>query len=196
LAISVAYLERRLRIDSMDEIKRALELADYLPFRYLIVHMGLPEEDYALQKFDAVMTSLEHLKVFAKDRGVQLLLENVPNELGTPERLVEFLQYTRLNVKVCFDTGHAHMTHGLHPAFETLRSYIASTHVHDNHGEKDDHLMPFDGDIDWKGAVRDLRSGDGQFPVLFEIRDDGTRMTSLSRLAEVMERMEGIPQED
>jgi sugar phosphate isomerase/epimerase len=196
LAISVAYLERRLRIDSMDEIKRALELADYLPFRYLVIHMGLPDEDYALKKFDAVMTSLEHLKVFAKDRGVQLLLENVPNELGTPERLVEFLQYTRLNVRVCFDTGHAHMTHGLHPAFETLRTYIASTHVHDNHGEKDDHLMPFDGGIDWKGAVRDLRSGDGQFPVVFEIRDDGTRMTSLSRLAEVMERMEGIPQED
>jgi sugar phosphate isomerase/epimerase len=180
----------------MDEIKRALDMADYLPFRYLIVHMGLPEEDYALKKFDAVMTSLEHLKVFAKDRGVQLLLENVPNELGTPERLVEFLQYTRLNVKICFDTGHAHMTHGLHSAFETLRTYIASTHVHDNRGEKDDHLMPFDGDIDWEGAVRDLRRGDGQFPVVFEIRDDGTRMTSLSRLAEVMERMEGIPKED
>jgi len=42
------------------------------------------------------MTSLEHLKVSAKARGVQLLLENVPNELGTPERLVEFLEYTRL----------------------------------------------------------------------------------------------------
>ena len=57
--------------------------------------MGLPDEEYDLDKFDAVMTSLEHLKVFAKDRGVQLLLENIPNELGTPERLVEFLQYTR-----------------------------------------------------------------------------------------------------
>ena len=196
LAVSVAYLERRLRIDSMDEIKRALDIADHLPFRYLIVHMGLPDEEYDLSKFDAVMTSLEHLKVFAKDRGVQLLLENVPNELGTPERLVEFLQYTRLNVKICFDTGHAHMTHGLHPAFETLRPHIASTHVHDNRGEKDDHLMPFDGDIDWTEAVRDLRRGEGQFPAIFEVRDDGHETTSLSRLAEVMERMESIPEED
>ncbi len=120
LAVSVAYLERRLRIDSMDEIKRALEIAEHLPFRYLILHMGLPEEEYDLAKFDAAMTSLEHLKIFAKERGVQLLLENIPNELGTPERLVEFLQYTRLNVKICFDTGHAHMTGGVHPAFETL----------------------------------------------------------------------------
>jgi sugar phosphate isomerase/epimerase len=196
IAVSVAYLERRLRIDSMDEIKRALDIADDLPFRYLIVHMGLPDEEYDLSKFDAVMTSLEHLKVFAKDRGVQLLLENIPNELGTPERLVEFLQYTRLNVKICFDTGHAHMTHGLHPAFETLRAYIASTHVHDNRGEKDDHLMPFDGEIDWTEAVRDLRRGEGQFPVLFEIRDYGPEITSLSRLAEVMNRMEDISEEE
>jgi sugar phosphate isomerase/epimerase len=158
--------------------------------------MGLPDEEYDLSKFDAVMTSLEHLKVSAKDRGVQLLLENVPNELGTPERLVEFLEYTRLNVKICFDTGHAHMKQGLHPAFETLRTYIASTHVHDNRGEKDEHLMPFDGSIDWREAVRDLRRGEGQFPVLFEIRDYGPQTTSLSRLAEVMARMEDIPEEE
>ena len=192
----VAYLERRLRIDSMDEIKRALDMADYLPFRYLIVHMGLPDEDYDLSKFDAVMTSLEHLKVFAKERGVQLLLENVPNELGTPERLVEFLSYTRLKVKICFDTGHAHMNRGLHAAFETLRPHIASTHVHDNRGEKDDHLMPFDGEIDWTEAVRDLRRGEGQFPTLFEIRDYGPEVTSLLRLAEVIDRMESITEEE
>jgi sugar phosphate isomerase/epimerase len=196
LAISLAYLERRLRIDSMDEIKRALDIADLLPFRYLIVHMGLPDETYDLNKFDAVMTSLEHLKVSAKDRGVQLLLENVPNELGTPDRLVEFLQYTRLNVKICFDTGHAHMVGGVHSAFDTLRQHIASTHVHDNRREKDDHLMPFDGEIDWTEVVRDLGSGEGQFPVLFEIRNYGKDLSSLARLAEVMERMEKIREEE
>jgi sugar phosphate isomerase/epimerase len=192
LAVSIAYLERRLRVDSMDEIKRALDIADDLPFRYLVVHMGLPEDEYDLNKFDAVMTSLEHLKVSVKDRGVQLLLENVPNQLGTPERLVQFIHHTHLNVGICFDTGHANMLNGIHPAFETLNTYIASTHVHDNRGEKDDHLMPFDGAIDWTEAVRDLRRGEGRFPVLFEIRDYGPNPTSLSRLAEVIERMEAI----
>jgi sugar phosphate isomerase/epimerase len=196
LAVSVAYLERRLRIESMDEIKRALDIADQLPFRYLIVQMGLPEEEYDLSKFDAVMTSLEHLKVAAKDRGVQLLIENVPNELGTPERLVEFLQYTRLNVKICFDTGHAHLKQGVHSSFETLCPYIASTHVHDNRGNKDEHLIPFDGGIEWTQAVRDLRRGEGQFPVLFEIRDSGPETTNLARLAEVMDRMKNIPEEE
>ncbi len=127
---------------------------------------------------------------------MQLLLENVPSDLGAPARIVEFLQYTRLNVKVCFDTGHANMARGLHEGFETLGSYIVSTHVHDNRGQKDDHLMPFDGEIDWTETVRDLRKGEGQYPTVFEIRGDGTKATSLSRLAEVMERMESIPKED
>jgi sugar phosphate isomerase/epimerase len=189
-------MERRLRIDSMDEIKRALEIADYVTCRYLIVHMGLPDEEYDLSKFDAVMTSLEHLKVASQGSGVQLLLENIPNDLGTPERLVQFLKYTRLNVRICFDTGHAHMKQGFHSAFEVLRPYIASTHVHDNRGETDDHLMPFEGDINWTEAVRDLRRGEGKFPTLFEVRDHQPATDSLSLLAEVKERMESIPEED
>ena len=196
LAISVAYVERRLRIESMDEIKRALDIADHLPFRYLIVHMGQPEEEFDMNKFDAVMTSLEHLKVFAKDRGVRLLLENMPNELGTPERLTQFFRYTHLDVKVCFDTGHAHLTGGVHAAFETLHPYIASSHVNDNRGEKDDHLLPFEGAINWKEAVGDLRRGAGQFPTLFEIKNPGTGSDGLAGLAGTRERMEETPEED
>jgi len=147
--ISVAHLARRLRIQSMDEIKRALDVADQLPFRYLVQHMGMPQEEYDLSKFDAALTSLEHLKIYAKERGVQVLLENIPNELSTPARLVDFLEYTRLDLKICFDTGHAHMTEGVRPAFATLKERVISTHVHDNRREKDEHLMPFDGEIDW-----------------------------------------------
>jgi len=192
LAVSVAYLERRLRVDSMDEIKRTLEIAEQLPFRYLILHLGFPDEEYDLAKFDAAMTSLEHLKVFAKERGVQLLLENIPSDLGSPERLAQFLRYTRLGLKTCLDLGHAHMTCGVPVAFETMRDTLASTHVHDNRGEKDDHLLPFDGDIDWPGAVVEFRRGQGQFPVLFELRAAGSAQNSLARLAEVRHRLEAL----
>ncbi len=192
-AISVAYLERRLRINSMDEIKRAIEVAERLPFRYLVLHLGLPDEDYDLRKFDAAFTSIEHLKIFAKERGAQILLENIPNELSTPERLVHFIQYTRLeDLKICFDTGHAHMTCGVQPAFQTLKDRIASTHVHDNRREKDDHFLPFDGEIDWEQTLRDFRGVDRQFPILFELRNYGPEVTNLTRLREVIERMEAI----
>ncbi len=192
--ISVTHLERRQRIDSMEEIKRAIEVADRLPFRYLVLHMGLTDEEYVLDKFDAALTSLEHLRIFAKERGVEILLENLPNQLTTPERLLEFIQYTRMDdLKICFDTGHAHMTCGVRPAFQTLQERIVSTHVHDNRREKDEHLMPFEGGINWEETIGDFRSVDGQFPVLFEIRNYGPEVSSLARVREVVAKIEAIP---
>jgi len=191
--ISIVHLERRQRIDSMEEIKRALEIAEQTPFRYLILHLGLPEEEYDLRKFDAALTSIEHLKIFAKERGVEILLENIPNELSTPQRLLNFIQYSRLaDLKVCFDTGHAHMSGGVGPAFETLKERIVSTHVHDNCRERDDHLFPFDGDIDWEQTVRDFRAAGGEFPLLFEVHHCAPAEQCLARLRKVAERMETI----
>lgn len=193
LPISITHLEKRGRINSMDEIKRALDLADQAPFRFLILHLGLPDEEYDVRKLDAALTCIEHLKIFVKGRDVQILLENIPNELSTPERLVQFIHYSRLeDLKICFDTGHAHMTCGVPAAFETLKERIVSTHVHDNHREKDEHLLPFEGGIDWEQAVRAFRSAPGQFPVLFELRPSGPGVSSLAQLREVREKMEGI----
>ncbi len=195
LAISLAYLERRPRIDSMDEIKRVIEIAERLPFRYMVLHLGLSDEEYDLRKFDAAFTSLEHLKIFAKERGTELLLENIPNELSTPERLLEFMRYTRLDFKVCFDTGHAHMSGGVQPAFQTLKDLVASTHVHDNHRETDEHLLPFDGQIDWEQTVHDFRAswtGDGRFPILFELRNYGPDLSGLARVREVIDKIESL----
>ena len=53
------------------------------------------------------------------------------------------------NVGVCLDLGHAHITVGTAAAIATLGRRIASVHVHDNHGVKDEHLWPGDGTIDW-----------------------------------------------
>jgi sugar phosphate isomerase/epimerase len=174
----------------MDEIKRAIEVAEHLPFRYLVLHLGLPNEEYNLRKFDAAFTSIEHLNIFAKERGAQILLENIPSELSTPARILTFLQYTRLDLKVCFDTGHAHMAGGVQPAFRTLHQRIAAIHVHDNHGEKDEHLLPFEGQIDWAQTVRDFRAAGGQFPIFFELHGERNEPSVLARLHEVMDRFE------
>jgi sugar phosphate isomerase/epimerase len=193
LPVSVAYVEKRLRISSMDEIKRALEVAEVCPFRYLVLHLGLPDEEYDQRKFDAALTSIEHLKLFAKERGVKILLENIPNDLAAPPRLLEFIRFSHLDdLKFCFDTGHAHMTGGVRPGFELLKKRIVSTHVHDNHRQKDDHLFPFDGDIDWEQTIRDFRAVDGQFPILFELRHYSPEKSNLDRLRQVMERIEAI----
>lgn len=192
LPISVAYLERRKRIESMEEIKRAIDVAEHVPFRHLILHLGLPEEEFTIEKFDAAFTSLEHLNIYAKERGVSILLENIPNELTAPERLIRFMHYTHMGMKICFDTGHAHMTCGVEHAFEVLKDHIASTHVHDNWREKDEHLVPFAGGIDWERLMRSFRDLDSQVPIMFELRNFGPAAVCFEKLHEIMRRMEEI----
>ncbi len=192
MPVSIAHLERRQRINSMEEIKLAIAVAEKLPFRYLILHLGLAGEEFDIAKFDAAFTSLEHLNIFAKERGVSILLENIPSNLTAPQRLVQFIHYTHMGLKVCFDTGHAHMTCGVQQAFGTLKDHIASTHLHDNRREKDDHLMPFEGEIDWERTVRGFRSMEGRFPLMLELRNYGPEVSSLARVREAIERMEAI----
>lgn len=171
--VNVTSTDRAHRIEAMDEIKRALEIAEQIPFRFLIQHMGLGNESFDDRKFEAAMTSIEHLRAFAKPLGVRLLLENIPNELSTPEKLVEFIQATHFDdVGVCFDVGHAHLMGDVVQAFETLKAYIHSTHIHDNHKDRDSHLWPGDGSIDWKQAMELLRSSPHKPPLLLEIEGE------------------------
>ena len=171
--VNVASTDRAGRIEAMDEIKRALELAEQIPFRFLVQHLGVSGEEFDERKVEAAMTSVEHLRAFAKPLGVRILVENIPNELSTPERLVEFIHATHFDdVGVCFDFGHAHIMSDVPQAFETVKNYIHSTHVHDNAKDRDSHLWPGSGSIDWKQAMELLRSAPHTPPLLLEIAAD------------------------
>src|SRR5450631_724314 len=47
-AVNVLHPEKSRRIDSMDEIKRALETAERIPFKKLVVHLGEKEDGWSL----------------------------------------------------------------------------------------------------------------------------------------------------
>jgi sugar phosphate isomerase/epimerase len=192
LAINVASIDRAARVDAMDEIKRALEIAEQIPFRFLVQHLGTPNESFSEKKFEAAMTSVEHLRAFAKPLGVRILLENIPNELSTPDKLVEMIQGAHFDdVGVCFDFGHAHMVSSVREEFEVLHNHIRSTHVHDNTKEKDSHLWPGQGSIDWKEAIELLRSAPQAPPLLLEIGED-EKVNPLEKLGETFGKLEGI----
>jgi sugar phosphate isomerase/epimerase len=107
--------------------------------------------------------------LFARQRGVTLALENTPGEMATPANLKHFLERTRLTgVKLCFDTGHAHMEGGVVVGFEAIRDLVVTTHVHDNHGERDEHLLPYEGTIDWTAALSALPS---ELPIVLELKE-------------------------
>lgn len=169
--IDITEIQKGKRIIMVDEIKRALEIADVIPFRYLIQHIGVSGQEFDTRRLDSAFSSLEEIKVFAGQRGVEVLLENTQNALTTAERLNGFLTETHLNLNYCFDIGHAHMSHGVENEFNLMKSRIRSTHLHDNNGHDDQHLFPGEGTIDWSKAMQLLASYPGQYPLLLELKE-------------------------
>jgi sugar phosphate isomerase/epimerase len=152
--------------------------------------MGTSGESFDDRKFEAAMTSIEHLRAFAKPLGVRIMLENIPNELSIPDKLVEFIQVTHFDdVGICFDFGHAHIMSNVAQAFEILKRHVHSTHVHDNVGDRDSHLWPGAGTIDWQAAMELLRSAPNTPPLLLETETD-EKVDPVAKMSEVFRKLE------
>jgi len=169
-AVNVLHPEKARRIAAMDEIKRALESAEYIHFRNLVVHLGERDDEWSLRSIEYALTALEHLDAFAHPLGVRLLVENLNSAPTTPEHLVEILESSHLDsVGVCLDLGHAHLTVGVREAITTLAGRISLVHAHDNYGLKDEHLWPGDGNIKWPATVAALNALTTPPPTVLEI---------------------------
>ncbi|HLH41819.1 MAG TPA: sugar phosphate isomerase/epimerase family protein, partial [Bryobacteraceae bacterium] len=187
------------RLRKVEEIKRALEVAEAIPFRYLIQHLGVSGEAFDERKLDAAFSALEEIAVFAGQRGVEVLIENIPNALSSADRLLYFFETTHLKLNVCFDLGHAHMKEGVETAYRMLAPRIRSTHVHDNNGKEDLHLFPFrdeGGTVDWSRAMRTLRAAPGQYPLLLELRCAPDLPQPIQSACEVFDRLESLKTEN
>ena len=171
------------RIEAMDEVKRALEAAEQVPFRSCVLHLGMKDDQWCTRSLDDSLTAIEHLKAFSGPLGVQLLLENLSNDFATPAHLAEIVHVGHFaGVGFCLDTGHAHLAQlspewmtanrerlrekfsgdaalkdGMAEAFEVFGDRLVELHLHDNGGTRDEHCWPGEaksGGIDW-AVVRD-----------------------------------------
>jgi sugar phosphate isomerase/epimerase len=191
--LSICDPERLRRQEALDEIKRALDLVEQIPFRYCVQHVASSRDMPDDRKWDAAFSSLEHLSLFARHRGVTLAIENTPGEMATPANLKNFLEQTRLtSVKMCFDSGHAHLEGSdVAAQLETVRDFIVTTHLHDNHGERDEHLLPYQGTIDWSSALAALPK---EAPAVLELKEPPAAAGSveIQAFAETLRGVSGV----
>jgi len=184
------------RLTMVDEVRRAIELAETVPFQYLIQHIGVAGQEYDERRTEAAFTALEEISVFARQRGVHVLLENIQNALSSAERLNLFLEQTHLNLNYCLDVGHAHMNEGVENAFRMMKDRIRSTHIHDNNGREDQHLFPLasqGGTINWSSAMDLLRSGQDRYPLLLELKEVPGLAHPLDAVRQVFDKLENLP---
>ena len=192
--INITERAKAERIRWVGELKRVLEIAEIIPFRYLIQHLGVSGQEFSEYAVEAAFSSLEELVVFARQRGVEILLENTPNELSTAERLELFNSMTHLRLNYVFDTGHAHIGAGIEHEFEIMKPRIRSLHVHDNNGKEDSHLFPMNGKgtIDWGATMDALRSLPESVPLLLELREVPEMEHPLDEIGRAFDRLEAV----
>ena len=195
--INVASPDPAVRARAMDETERALQVARRIPFGVLVTHIGLPRSQPAAateNSRDAARRSLDELQRLAAPLGVMIALEVIPNELSRAGSLVHFIE-TELESRgagICLDFGHAHMDGDLIDAVETVSGHLVTTHVHDNRGRTDDHLLPFEGTIDWPGALTAIQKVGYDGTLLLEIAAHGSAKETLQRSRKARERIERL----
>ena len=129
----------------------------------------MKKDGVALEQIVAVSGSgQQHGSVYLNERAAgvlanlnpqKTLVENLRSEPTTPEHLMEILVAGHLDrIGVCLDLGHAHITASVAEAIATLGSRIVQVHAHDNNGQKDEHLFPGQGTIDWPATTAALNA--------------------------------------
>lgn len=192
---SNASTDEPRRQAALAETEAALAVAERIPYRYLVVHLGMPTTEQVPagdNEPGAARRSVEQIVRMAERVNVRVALEVIPNPLSGAAALAGLLEdaLESLNVGVCLDYGHAHLTGDLGEALETLSGHVWTTHVHDNGGRRDDHLTPYDGTIDWAAAMMSTQKIGYDDVLMFEIADSGDPVAVLRKAMKARERLE------
>ncbi len=172
----LATLDAAQRDKTLIAYRQAVDVMEALGGGILVTHhIQIPEPDEPLhaEKRSAFLDNLNTVADYAAAREVSFALENVPRGYTRePTRLVELMtDLGAPNVGVVIDTGHRNIVGDPVEALRTIGEHLITLHLHDNHGEQDEHLLPGRGNVDWKGIVS----------ALDEIEYPGVFMYELSR---------------
>jgi len=158
--------------------KLSLQIAAEMGIKTITIHTGgseIAHPGYDLEtRYDNIKRSLDELLPVAEELGITICLENIWNQINTPERLLGIkAEFPTDALGFCYDAGHANiMDKGrdfpdslpfkccgdVPPQFddqilEKMLPHVVNCHLHDNNGILDQHRNIGRGNIDWKHIV-------------------------------------------
>jgi len=111
------------------------------------------------------LNRMRHLVGVAEKNGVTIAVENTSS--------ADYLSYVfdnidSPNLRFCYDTGHNHCNEPKIDLLEMFGSRLGALHLHDNNGNDDDHLIPFEGSINWKKIMAKIAATNYAGPTTIE----------------------------
>ena len=194
--LSLAATDESQRKAAVEETLATLDIAAAVHYSTLVVHGGVPEPHGgpADNHLASLVRSLEELSPVAQQYGVRLAVEVIPNVLSTPAALVDLIEsdIDAADLGICMDVGHARLMGDVVDAIETCSGHLFTTHLHDNRGRNDDHLVPGKGVIDWDATLLALQKIGYDGAWMFELAAAAERKPVLELAVKARARFEAL----
>ena len=143
---------------SLKRLKQSMAYANQLNAELWVLHPGqitgitpfYPGSDWKQN-----IQSIRQLHKTAKEFGLRIAIENVPQKYGsimkTTEDFQRLYKETGLtDIGIVLDTGHANLEDQIQPFLTAVTRQNLQLHLSDNMGETDQHLGIGYGKIDWQ----------------------------------------------
>jgi sugar phosphate isomerase/epimerase len=167
--VNIGSLIPDVRERAVEELIKGLEAASQMGMDTYTFHPGLWSDvspSIGERVYQAMRDSISRIDDSARDLGVRAALENMPGEpfvmCDGPEDLFHLLEGT--DIGICFDVGHAHLS-GTLDQFLDLSPRFSNVHIHDNHGQSDEHLQIGNGRIDFRRVLEGLGGYQGRIVI-------------------------------
>jgi len=191
---STASADNARRQAAVREAEAALAIVEQIPAKFMVVHLGVPGARAAAgdNSRAAASRSAEEICTLAEPLGVRVALEVIPNDLSSAQAVVTMLDrdFEGTSVGLCMDFGHAHLMGDVADAIEIAAEHLVTTHVHDNKRREDDHLVPYQGTIDWPAALVTMRKIGYDGTYMMELASTGSPAVVLDEARRARQRIE------
>lgn len=154
------------RAEIFEKMSKSIRGSALLECKYLVLHTIMPFGTGKISDEEIRLTREINLDYFcklesvAKAHGVVICLENLPFKdfsLSQTSDVVSLVkEINSPYVRICLDTGHSAIFGAPEDDIRLAGEYLATVHLHDNNGRRDEHKMPFEGKIDWQEVCRAL----------------------------------------
>lgn len=204
--IDITALDESERSAAVRELLVATGSAAAMGVENLVLHPGperegRPPEDEFLQRMRNATTALNQVAERCAGAGMHLVIENMLPHLlfgHVNDMMYLFGSISACDVTACLDTGHAHLAREMQTVIHKLSGHLSMVHANDNRGDRDEHLAPGEGHIDWGWVLRELRRHRFHGTLILELssRDDESVTSMLERACRgreyLLERMRGM----
>jgi sugar phosphate isomerase/epimerase len=165
----MASFYKSIRNEAVNTMRKWMECAASLGARVVILHPTTSRANFQVEGLDpylrALGDSLSQLLPAAEDLKLTIAVENMlPGPYGrlgaSPDHFRAIhKEFAHANLGFCLDTGHALVAawDKAEEFLDAMEPALAAFHLADNAGDRDSHLAPGHGRVDWNSVFRKMK---------------------------------------